>query len=105
MSEKYQEVIKIFWKCYEQQHSKDIIESAMVSNPERFTDNSTMSPSQYVTVKNPCARKPPQQFYTHYNSNLRLMSAGFVLINQSAKQSELEACCGPVYQSDSSKQK
>ena len=57
MSEKEQEVIKIFWKCYEQQHSKDIIESAMVSNPEVFTDYIPTSPSQPETVKNTIARK------------------------------------------------
>ena len=29
----------------------------MVYNPERSTDNSPLPPSQYVTLKNPSARK------------------------------------------------
>ena len=36
-------------------------------------------------------------FYTHWNSNLRLLSAGFVPLNQSINLSELALFCGPVY--------
>ena len=34
----------------------------MVSNTEVLTENSPMSPSQYVNVKNPSARKSTHQF-------------------------------------------
>ena len=34
----------------------------MASTPEVFTDNSTMSPSQYVTMKNTSAIKSIRQF-------------------------------------------
>ena len=33
----------------------------MVPNPERFTDNSQISPSQSMTVKNPSAQKSLSQ--------------------------------------------
>ena len=45
-----------------QQQYKAILEAAMVSTPEGFTDNSTISPSQYVIVKNPGARKSIRKF-------------------------------------------
>ena len=38
-------------KCYEQKHYKSIIEATIVSTPERFTENSSVSPRQSVTVK------------------------------------------------------
>ena len=49
-------------KCDDQKQYKVIIESSMVSNTEVFTDNSQISPSQSVTVKNPSARKSLRQF-------------------------------------------
>ena len=36
-------------KCYDQQYYNTINESTMVSNTERFTDNSPMSPGPSVT--------------------------------------------------------
>ena len=44
-------------KCDEQQQFKDIIETAMVSNPEVFTDNSLIYPMKQTQVKKPSARK------------------------------------------------
>ena len=44
-------------KFYEQQQFKDIIETAIVSTPEGFTDNSPRSPITPKTVKKPSARK------------------------------------------------
>ena len=44
-------------KYYGQQQYKAIIESAMISTTDKFTDNGPMSPSQYVTMKNPSARE------------------------------------------------
>ena len=40
-----------------QQHFKDILESAMVSNPEGFTNNSTRYTMTPTPVKKPSARK------------------------------------------------
>ena len=62
ISGNHEEVIKIFWKYGDQQHYKAIIESEMVSNPEGFTDNSSMSSGPYTTVKKPSARKALRQF-------------------------------------------
>ena len=63
---RYLENIKKLYKSsgkydYQQQY-KAIIEAAMVSNPEGFTDNSPISPSQSVTVKHTSARKTLKQF-------------------------------------------
>ena len=38
-------------KCEDQQQYEYIIETATVSTPEGFTDNSPMSPGRYMTVK------------------------------------------------------
>ena len=35
---------------------------------------------------------------THCKSNLRLLSVGFVPLTQSANNTELVLCCGPLYQ-------
>ena len=50
-------VIKIFQKCDEQQQYRAIFEASIVSTTSGFTDNSEMSPKQYVTVKNPSETK------------------------------------------------
>ena len=55
--ENVKKLYKSSGKWDDQQHYKAIIESEMVSTPEGFTYNSPMSPNQYVTVKNPLARK------------------------------------------------
>ena len=44
-------------KCDDQQSIKDIIEAALLSNPEGFTDNSTNVPMLSTPVKKPSARK------------------------------------------------
>ena len=44
-------------KFDEQKQYKAIIKEAMVSTPEGFSKKSTMSPSQYMTAKNPSANK------------------------------------------------
>ena len=41
----------------DKQQYKTIIEAAMLSTTEGFTDNNPMSPGHYVTVINPSARK------------------------------------------------
>ena len=45
-------------KCDDQQQFKDILEEAMVSTPEGFTNNSTRFPMTPTQVKKPSARKP-----------------------------------------------
>ena len=49
-------------KCYDQQNHKAINEAEMFSAPEGFTDNSSMSFSQSVTMKNTSAGKLLRQF-------------------------------------------
>ena len=49
-------------KCDNKQQYKNILEAAMVSNLEGFTDNSSMSPSPLMAVKNISARKSIRQF-------------------------------------------
>ena len=44
-------------KCDDQQQFKDIIEAAIFSTPERFTNNSPRYPLTPTPVKNPSARK------------------------------------------------
>ena len=50
-----------------QQQYKYIIETAMVSTPERFTDNSTISTGISVTVRNPIARESLRLFTEFLN--------------------------------------
>ena len=57
MSSKHQKLYKHAGKCDDQQQFKDIIEVAMVSTPEGFTDNSTRYPMNPTTVKKPSAGK------------------------------------------------
>ena len=49
-------------ECDNQNQYKAILEAAMVSTTERFTENSPMSPGPSVNVKNPSARKSPRKF-------------------------------------------
>ena len=44
-------------KCNDQHHYKFIIELAMVSTPDIFTDKGSMSPGPYMDVRNPSAIK------------------------------------------------
>ena len=50
-------VYKQAGKCDNQQKIKDILEAAMVSTPEGFTDNSLISPMTSTPVKKPSAKK------------------------------------------------
>ena len=49
-------------KCKDQQQYKYIIETATVSTPEGFTDNSPVSPGQYITVKKSIAKNHSVNF-------------------------------------------
>ena len=58
-------ISRSYKKVPEMQRSKKLQVNSlrlMVSTPEGVTDNSSMSPSQYVTVKKPSARKLPCHF-------------------------------------------
>ena len=44
-------------KCDDQQQFKDILEADMVSTPERFTNNSPISPTTSTPIKKPSAQK------------------------------------------------
>ena len=44
-------------KCEDQQQSKDIFQDAIISTPERFTNNNPRSLMTPTTVKKPSARK------------------------------------------------
>ena len=70
----------------------------MVSIPEVFTDNSPMSPTQSVPVKILAQENHSVSFQKHWASNLIMMSAGYVLVNQTKSQPDLELCCFTVHQ-------
>ena len=57
----------IYWTIDYQQRYKAILEAAMVSIPDRFTENSPMPPSQSMTVNNPNARKLLRQLLDALN--------------------------------------
>ena len=57
MSSKHQKKYKHASKCDNQQHFKYILEADMVSTPERFTDNSTISHTKSTPFKKPSDRK------------------------------------------------
>ena len=55
--ENIKKVYKKSGKCDDQQQFKYIIEDAMVSNPEGFTNNSPIPPRKSPPVKKPSAQK------------------------------------------------
>ena len=67
---------KFSCKCDNQQMYKAILEASMAYTPEGFTENSPMLPREYVTVKNPSARKSLRQISESLDVNLRLLSVG-----------------------------
>ena len=62
MSGNIKKLYTYYGKYNNQQQYKYITESVLVSTPERFTYNSTISPGTYVTVRNPSAIKPLRLF-------------------------------------------
>ena len=85
-------------KYDDQQRYKAVNESSMVCTPVLFTDNSPISPSQYVTVKIPSARKSLHQFLDILEVKPKTGVRRFCAAKSDTKQSDLELCCGPVYQ-------
>ena len=53
---------KLAGKCDDKQQYKAIIEAAMVSTTDGFTDNCTMISEPHVPLKHPNARKQLSQF-------------------------------------------
>ena len=60
--ESIKKLCKFSGKFDNQQHYKAILGASMVSIPEGFTESIPMSHTQYVTVKNPSARKSLRHF-------------------------------------------
>ena len=58
MSWKHQKLYKQAGKCDDQHQLKNIPEAAIVSTPEVFTNESTISPMASAPVKKPSDRKP-----------------------------------------------
>ena len=65
--ENINKLYKYAGKKDDQQQYKAIIESAMISTPDIFINNIPMSPSQYLTEKNPGTRKSPCQLKTNWS--------------------------------------
>ena len=60
--ENIKKLYKYDGKCEDQHQYKDVIEAAMVSTPEGFTDHGPISPGQYMTVKKSSAKITPSIF-------------------------------------------
>ena len=57
MSVNIKKLYKTAGKCDGQQQYKAMLEAAIVSTPERFTNHSTMTPNPYLSTKQISARK------------------------------------------------
>ena len=77
----------------------------MFSTPERFTDNGTIPPIQSMAMKKTSARKSLRQFLDTLEAKPKTDVRRFCATKSKRKATEMEVCCGTVYQSDSSIQK
>ena len=68
-------------KCENQQQFKDILESAMVSTPELFTNNSPRSPMIPTIVKKQSAKKSLSLFTNILDVKKKCYSIGLELLN------------------------
>ena len=66
MSSKHQLIIQKAGKCGDQKQFNNILEDAMVSTPEGFTNDSPISPITSTPVKKPSARKSLCMFTNIY---------------------------------------
>ena len=78
-----------------------MIEAATVSTPMGFTNNSKILSGQYVPEKK-LRGNFSISLQRYWTSNQIQLYAGYVLLNQSARQSEQAVCCVPIYQNDAS---
>ena len=67
--ESIKKIYKQAGKCNNQQKFKYIIEAAMVSTPEGFTNNSPIYPMTEISAKKPSAQKPLCVFTNIYKSS------------------------------------
>ena len=86
-----------YGKCNNKQHYNTIIEEAMVSTPDRGTDNNPTSSNQYVTVKIVVQENHSINFWKNWMSNKGLLSTDLVLPNQNSRQSEKATLFGQVF--------
>ena len=77
-------------KCKDQQQFKDILEADMVSTPEGFTDNITISPIKLPPVKKPSAQKSLCIFTNILYVNKKLLTVDLKLLNLSARQLNMD---------------
>ena len=79
--ENIKKLYKYSGKCDNQQQYKAIIETAMVSTTEEFTDNSLMLPGSSVTVKIPVQKNHSVYVLQYLMSKRKLLSFGSVMLN------------------------
>ena len=86
-------VYKHAGKCDDQQQFKDIIEAAMVSIPEGFTNNSPISPMTSTPFNKPSARKS-QYLFTNI-LDLKKKTATRQFGKEKSKHKEIKAGTAP----------
>ena len=77
-------------KSDNQQQLIDILEAAMVSTPEGFTNNIPISPMKSSPVKKPSAQKSLCMFTNVLEVNKKLITIELDLLNLSARQLNME---------------
>ena len=87
---KYQKVYKQDSKFDDQQKFKDIIEAAMVSTPEAFTNSSLISPRKSSPVEKQSAQKSLCLFTNVLDVKKKLLTVELELLNISARKLNLE---------------
>ena len=83
--ENIKKIYKQSGKCDDQQQFKDILEAAMVSTPEGFTNNSPISPMKSTPVKKPSAKKSMCMFTNSLEVKNKMITVELELINISAR--------------------
>ena len=76
-----------------------MIEAALVSTPEGFTNNSTITPNASVSTKKSSAKNHSINLQRHWMSNIRLMFGGSVQLRKSVMKSKKAMCCGQTLKS------
>ena len=88
--EKIKRLYKQAGKCEYQQQFKYIVEDAMVSTPEVFTDNSPISPMNTTPIKKPSTLKSMCMFNNILDVNKKLLTIKLELLNLSARRLNME---------------
>ena len=87
---------KTIGKYDDQQQYKAMLEAAIISTPEGFTNQSPMTPKP---LKKLVQDNNSVNFHRHWISNIRMIFVGWVNIRQSARISKQATCCGQKLQS------